>query len=68
MLVRSHPEPYGKFQASLGYKVSYYLRVSIAVIKYHSHKQHGDERAYFILQLVVHHLNKVGQEGTPGKN
>ena len=38
------------------------VRVSIAVLELHDHKQLEEERAYFILQLVVHCLGKLGQE------
>ena len=38
------------------------LRVSVTVVKHHDQNQVGDERVYFILQLVVHHPGKSGQE------
>ena len=44
------------------HKPSVLVEVSIAVIKCHDQKQLGKERIYFILQLVVHHSGKAGQE------
>lgn len=42
--------------------------VSIAVLKHHDSKQHGEERIYFILQLVVHHAGTLGQKFKQGRS
>jgi hypothetical protein len=44
------------------HKPSVLVEVSIAVIKCHDQKQLGKERVYFVVQLVVHHSGKAGQE------
>ena len=38
------------------------VRSTIAVIKHHGQKQLGKERVYFILQLIIHHARKSGQD------
>jgi hypothetical protein len=39
-----------------------YLRVSITVINHHDQKQLGEERVYFIFQVVVRHPEDLGYE------
>lgn len=44
------------------------VRVFIAVLKLHDHKQLEEEGVYFILQLIVQCLGKLGQEFKAGNS
>ena len=42
------------------------VRISVAVIKHHDQNQVGEERVYFLIQLVTYHPGISGQEFKAG--